>query len=105
VTAGLSYAQRTGGVNFQEEDSTVADLAFSRKLGPRTAAQLRGVWRGLEATDFDSDELSVRTSLSRTLTKHLSTSLYYQYAERRSDAPNDDYQENRVGLSLSSTWN
>jgi len=76
-------------------------VALKRKLSGTTDANIGVNWRGDDRGDGDeADTLTLTTGLSHKLGSKSSISVNYSHTERDSDRIDDDYEENRVIVSL-----
>lgn len=107
TTASLtaSFTNRDYEVSDSDEDAYSLSLAVTRQLGGRISASLRS---SLSSTDSgagnDSDTYDVQFTLSKQLSRRTSVNLDLLRRERDASTINSDYTENRIGVSLSSSF-
>ncbi|MCB1726502.1 MAG: outer membrane beta-barrel protein, partial [Gammaproteobacteria bacterium] len=105
VTLSGSVYQRTYEVSGNKEDGYDLSLNFTRQLGSNFSASAGGSWSQEKASFLgDSDYYDVRFALTRSLSKRTSASLNISHHERDSNAANNSYTENRIGISLTSSF-
>ena len=105
VTLSGSLYQRTYEVSGNKEDGYDLSLNFTRQLGSNFSASAGGSWSQEKASFLgDSDYYDVRFALTRNLSKRTSASLNISHHERDANAANDSYTENRIGISLTSSF-
>jgi len=76
-------------------------ISLNRKLSGKTDSNIGVNWRAEDRGDGDeADTLALTAGLSHTLGSRSSISVNYSYTERDSDRIDDDYEENRVAVSL-----
>lgn len=90
-----------------EDLFTYAGISADRQLGRRLSAFGRVSWSRREPDEArstlatrDSDVMRYTLGVERGIGHHTSVSLSYQYSDRRSDIPQDEYEENRVILQF-----
>ena len=92
-------------VNFDYSDM-FSYMTLRRALDPRSSAALRfDVWNRQQDNDARADFTQYRASVlyTRRLSRKLQTAIRYSYTTRESDAPRQNYNENRIVLTLN--WN
>ena len=105
VTLSGSLYQRTYEVSGNKEDGYDLSLNFTRQLGSNFSASAGGSWSQEKASFLgDSDYYDVRFALTRNLSKRTSASLNISHHERDANAANNSYTENRIGISLTSSF-
>lgn len=104
ATLTANVAQRDYEVTDQDEDSYGFSLRLSRQLGGGYSGSLGGRYSHTDgASDGDSDSYDVRMSLSKQLSPRTQASLNLLHREQDESA-GDDYTENRISVSLSSSF-
>jgi len=107
-TVGLSayYTIRDYQVTLREELRRGINASWSHGLSANTNANLRLWWEKFRLASDVSDDTTWRISLGVThrLTKRTSLSLDLRHLERDSATPLLDYTENRVTLTLGTSW-
>lgn len=95
-----------GLVNNQDYTSSIGSgLSWSYTPNTRTNLALSGGWNTNESEQNSTnepgyDDLFVRLSLTRNLSKKLIGSISYTYDERDAEDDLNSYKENRIGLSF-----
>ncbi len=103
VTATATAAQRDYEVSGDEEESYGFALSANRRLGGDYSASAgASVRRAEDNTGGDTDTYDLRFSLSRQITRRTSASL--DFLHRNQDSVTNDYTENRIGLSLTTSF-
>ena len=93
--------QRTYEVSGNESDAYYLSFNVSRELGSRYRASVGGDYDFEKDSVFgDSDYYRLRASLSKSIGRETRVSIDYSYGERDADDSNRSYEENRLGLSL-----
>ena len=100
-----SYTKRDYEVSGSNEDAYSITLAVNRQLGAHISASLRST---LSSTDSgaanSSDTRDLQLTLSKQLSRRTSVNLDLLRRERDGSINTSDYTENRIGLSLSSSF-
>jgi len=100
-----SVANRKFEVSGDEEDVYRVGLSASRRLGQGISATLFGnADRAEGTTNGDSDSYDVGLRLSKSLSTRTSVSLDLLHRKREGDVAADDFEENRIGLTLSTSF-
>jgi uncharacterized protein (PEP-CTERM system associated) len=96
-----SVSRRDYEVTRINEDAHDLGLNFNRQLGGGFSAQLGARYQFLKNTGSgDSDYYDVRFSLSKAIGRSSSAAFNVSHHERDADDEDFSYTENRVGLSL-----
>ncbi|MCP3868088.1 MAG: TIGR03016 family PEP-CTERM system-associated outer membrane protein [Gammaproteobacteria bacterium] len=107
-SAGLSgyYTVREYFDEREDIDTYGLTGSVSHALGNRIRSSTSLSWRRweLENEDGRDTEWLLNLGLTRPLSRRTNVSLNYLYRDRSSDDPINKYTENRISLSLSSSW-
>jgi uncharacterized protein (PEP-CTERM system associated) len=104
VNIDASHSEQTRVEDGIDAVFTLASVSLTRDLTSKLALNTRFNWTRREAdvdsgkTVTDSDTWRLRVGFSRKMFQNTMVSLNYQYAQRESDIPQDDYIENRISL-------
>ncbi|MDJ0741445.1 MAG: hypothetical protein QNJ91_17165, partial [Gammaproteobacteria bacterium] len=104
ATLTATVSQRDYEVTDQDEDSLGLSLRLSRQLGGGYRASVNSRYTTTDgARDGDSDSYDVSMSLSKQLSPRTRASVNVLHREQDESA-GDDYTENRIGVSLISSF-
>lgn len=105
ATVTATASNRDFEVSNVDEDSVGLTFQLTRQLGNGFNVSLRSSLTRADGTSSgDSDTQDVQLTLSKQLTPRTSASLNVRRLERDGSAANSDYTENRIGISLSSSF-
>ncbi len=105
LTVSGNVANRKYEVSGGDEDSFGLALRMSRKLGKGVSASLNTSYDHAEGTSGgDSDTYDVGFGLSRSFTARTSVSLDVLHRQRDASSASGDYTENRIGVSIRSSF-
>lgn len=105
VTLFGNIANRNFEVRDIDEDSYSLGLNVTRQLGGGYQASLGANYdQANDTSSGDSDTYDARLSLSKQLSKRTSASVEVFRRERNASASGDDFSENRVAVSLTSSF-
>ena len=105
VTLTGTVENRDYEVSPISEDSYDVSLDISRRLGPNFRARLGGdIYHSERNNGYDSDTYDLRFSLTRQFSARTSVSLDLLHRDRNTSSEGGDYTENRVGISLISSF-
>jgi uncharacterized protein (PEP-CTERM system associated) len=103
VTATVTASQREFEVSGNDEESYGLALSANRKLGGDYSATAGvSARRAEDNLGGETDTYDLRFSLSRQITRRTSASL--DFLHRDQDSTGNDYTENRIGLSLTTSF-
>jgi len=93
------------GLDVDESTFTSVRLGLQRPLARNLTANADASWHEQDPKGDSSFGVEAETwifglGVSRTITDRLSASLRYNFADRSSDVARDEYQENRITLSV-----
>ncbi|WP_116364740.1 TIGR03016 family PEP-CTERM system-associated outer membrane protein [Parahaliea mediterranea] len=105
-SVNASHSEQTRSEDGLEDTFIAAGIGVERALGARLSSYVRLTWTRREADQRrdllapDSDNGRATLGFDYQLGQRTSVGLAYQYNERQSDNPLDEYEENRVLLQF-----
>lgn len=105
LTVAGSVANRDYEVSDQDEDTYLLSADLSRNLGGDLSASLGSTYTQTDSqSSGDSDTYDIRFSLSKRIVSDTSAALTLLHRTRNSSDSADDYTENRIGISLTTSF-
>lgn len=105
VSLSGSVYRRSYEVSSIENDGYDLSLSLSRNLGSNLTATVSSSYQQEKGTSRgNSNYYDVRFSLSRSLGRNTSAAINYSHHERDADLAADSYTEDRVGVTLTTSF-
>ena len=105
VTFTGDVSNREFEISDRDEDSYTLGVNASRQLGAGYSASLTASYDQADGTaSGDSDSYDLGLSLSKQLSPRTTASVEVFHRERNASASGDDFSENRIAVSLSSSF-
>jgi hypothetical protein len=105
LTVSGNIANRDYEVTDRDEDAYTLSARFTRQLGNDISGSLGGSYQQTDVKNSaDSDTFDLTLSLSKRISTYTSAAITALHRERNSSDGADDYTENRIGFSLTTSF-
>jgi uncharacterized protein (PEP-CTERM system associated) len=105
IQFGGSVANRNYEISNSDEDLINLDGSVTRNLGAQWSTTLSGAYEERQRqVGGDQDFYRVTLGVTKALSRRTDATLNLSYRERSSDVASEEYDENRIGFILTSSF-